>query len=438
MKKTLTEKNSSIKSKNTKLILANLIGTLFEIYDMSVYGYFAPLIAENFFPNNSHRVALLNTLAVFMVSFIVRPFGSIIFGHIGDTIGRKKTLMLTIFLMSFATCGIGLLPNATHIGVFAPILLILFRIIQGLSFSGEYVGSLIFLMEQAPANKKGYMASWATCGGNIGLLLASLFCWLVSHLCNQQQLVSWGWRIPFLFAVLGGVVTFYLRNQISENFSIDASKKQTLPLLNVFLYQKKKLLLLLSLTCFYIVVCYLLYVWSSTYLTQLAHLSMANALGINSLALGLQVLLIPFIAALSDRIGRKGLLMFGIWGLILAIYPYYLLIQTGNMLVVIAAHLTITFIATFFTSILPITITELIPIDTRYSGVGLGYNIAGMLLGGTTPIIAMFLIQRPHGIALLSLYFIFWAVLAWIGTLRIKSNLHVEQHRIMAVFSEGS
>jgi MHS family proline/betaine transporter-like MFS transporter len=129
--------SSAPNTQNRKLIMANLVGTMLEIYDMSIYGYFAPLIAANFFPSSSKAVALLNTLAVFMVSFIVRPIGAIIFGHIGDTIGRKQTLILTILLISFATCGIGLLPNATQIGIYAPIFLVIFRIIQGLSFSGE-------------------------------------------------------------------------------------------------------------------------------------------------------------------------------------------------------------------------------------------------------------------------------------------------------------
>ncbi len=400
--------------------MANLIGTMLEIYDMSIYSYFATMIAANFFPSSSKKVALLNTLAVFMVSFIVRPIGSVIFGHIGDTIGRKKTLILTILLMSLATAGIGLLPNTSQIGIAAPILLIVFRIIQGLSFSGEYVGSLIFLMEQAPPHKKGFVASWATCGGNLGLLTASILCWLISHLCNPEQLALWGWRIPFVLATLGGILCLYLRYEIVETMSFDKISREKPPLVEVFLHQKKQLLLLLSLTCFYMIVCYLIYVWSSTYMTQLAHISMSKALGINSIALLVQVIMIPFLAILSDRIGRKPLLYAGIIGLMLGIYPYYLLLQTNHILWIIAGHLGISLIAPLFTSILPITIAELIPMNVRYSGVGFGYNLAGMLVGGTTPLLAMLFIKMPHGAAILSAYFIFWALVAWIGVLNIR------------------
>jgi MHS family proline/betaine transporter-like MFS transporter len=420
---TISVDNATLKSQSRKLITANLIGTMLEIYDMSIYGYFAPMIAANFFPASSKAVALLNTLAVFMVSFIVRPIGAVIFGQIGDTIGRKKTLILTILLISFATCAIGVLPNANQIGIWAPILLVVFRIIQGLSFSGEYVGSLIFLMEQAPPHKKGFVASWATCGGNIGLLSASLLCWLVSRYCDPEQLMAWGWRIPFIVAALGGALCLYLRHAVVENIRFEKIKHVKPPLIEVFLTQKKQLFVLLCLTCFYMIVCYLIYVWSTTYLTQLAHISMNKALGINSAALALQVTLIPFLAALSDRIGRKPLLMFGIIGLILAIYPYYLVLQNGNIFWVIFAHLSISFIATFFTSILPIVIAELIPTNVRYSGVGFGYNLAGMLVGGTTPLVAMVLIRKAHGSALLSFYFIFWALLAWAAIWTIKTKL---------------
>jgi MFS family permease len=235
-------------------------------------------------------------------------------------------------------------------------------------------------------------------------------------------LAAWGWRIPFIVAALGGGLCFYLRSALVEQTTFVRTKEQKPPLVEVFLYQKQQLFLLLCLTCFYMIVCYLVYIWSTTYLTQLAHISMAMALGINSAALALQVSLIPVLASLSDRVGRKPLMLFGIIGLILMIYPYYTILQTGNLYWVIAAHLSISFMATFFTSILPIMIAEMIPTSIRYSGVGFGYNVAGMLVGGTTPIVATLLIKKAHGSLLLSAYFIFWAILAWLAILRIRKT----------------
>ena len=408
--------------KSRQLIFANLVGTLLEIYDMSIYAYFAPMIAANFFPSSSTSVALMNTLAIFMVSFIVRPVGGIIFGHIGDTLGRKKTLVLTISLISLGTFGIGVLPNAQHIGLLAPVLLIFFRIVQGLSFSGEFVGSLIFLMEQAPPNKRGYMSSWAVSGGNIGLLLASLLCCAISHFCDKQQIMAWGWRIPFILGLFGGLVSLHFRYQIIEIFPYPKASRYRFPLAEVLRTQKKSLLIILSLTCFYMVVSYLLYVCSATYLSQLADISMSRALAINSIALLLQSIMIPVIGALSDKIGRKFLLRIGIVGLIASVYPYYLTLENGNLFWVCMAHVSISFIATFFTSILPTTLAELFPSRTRYSGVGLGYNMAAMMVGGITPVMAIYILKIPHGTMLLSLYFIFWALLALIGTIKIERH----------------
>ncbi|MES2218601.1 MAG: MFS transporter [Pseudomonadota bacterium] len=413
--------------KNYQLIFANLVGTLLEIYDMSIYAYFAPIIAQNFFPNSSKSIALLNTFAIFMVSFIVRPVGAVIFGHIGDTLGRKKTLVLTISLISLGTFGIGVLPNTNQIGIMAPILLVFFRIVQGLSFSGEFVGALIFLMEQAPPNRKGFMSSWAVCGGNIGLLIAALLCCMISHFCDKQQIMSWGWRVPFLLSLVGGVVSIYFRYQIVELFRIQKKVVHKFPLGQVLQKQKKQLLLILSLTCFYMVVCYLLYVCSATYLSRLADISMSRALAINSIALLLQAIMIPIIGALSDKIGRKFLIRLGIAGLIASIYPYYLTLEHGNLFWVCIAHVAISFIATFFTSILPITLIELFPPETRYSGVGLGYNMAAMLVGGATPALAIYILRVPHGTVLLSLYFIFWALLAWIGTMNLEKGVIPEE-----------
>jgi MHS family proline/betaine transporter-like MFS transporter len=404
---------------NFKLIIANLIGTLLEIYDMSIYAYFAPMIAQNFFPTSNKQIALLNTFAIFMVSFFVRPLGAVVFGHIGDTLGRKKTLVLTISLISLGTFGIGILPTTNQIGLLAPILLVVFRVVQGLSFSGEFVGSLIFLMEHAPPNRKGFMSSWAICGGNIGLLIASLLCCMISHFCDKQQLMSWGWRIPFLLALFGGAISLYFRYQIVEVFPLKMASIHKYPLAEVLKTQKKSLLLILSLTCFYMVVCYLLYVCSATYLSRLADISMSRALAINSIALFLQAIMIPIIGSLSDKIGRKYIMRLGILGLIASVYPYYLTLENGNLFWVCMAHVAISFIATFFTSVLPITLAELFPVGTRYSGVGLGYNMAAMLVGGATPALALYILKVSNGTVLLSLYFIFWAFLALIGTIKL-------------------
>lgn len=434
--------------KQNKLIWANLIGTMLELYDISIYGFFATYIATNFFPHESHTTGLITTFGIFFVTFIVRPLGSILWGYLGDTVGRRSTLIITILMMSVATCGIGLLPTANQIGILAPILLIICRIFQGLSFSGEFIGSLLFLFEQAPSRQKSFFASWSICGGNAGLLLASFVCWLVSHYCSEAQITTWGWRIPFLIAALGGIVCLGLRTLSFEEALFPSTEKtgllhtqktqarndrylpslraalsatrqsrnikirsnsNSIPLLEALINHKTSMLKLLVLSCFYMVICYLIYVWAPTAISYISHIKTSYALGINSLALVLQLICIPFMANFADKYGKKLFLFTGIIGLSIFIYPYYLAISSGNLMAIAIAQLLIAFIATFYTSIMPVYLAELLPENIRFSGVAFGYNIAAALTGGSTMWIAMQLLQFTHGLGWLSLYVIFWA-----------------------------
>jgi MHS family proline/betaine transporter-like MFS transporter len=411
-----------MKHKLLKIIFANLTGTALEIYDIAIYGFFAPVIAVIFFPTSNKTSALINTLAIFLATYIVRPFGAIFFGYIGDTAGRKKPLVITVTLISLGTFCIGLLPPASQIGMLAPLLLLLCRVIQGFSFSGEYVGAFIFLTEQAAPRHKAFFASWPAVGGTLGLLIASLFSYLITHFCTQQQLYAWGWRLPFLFSIIGGALSLYFRFKVVEVIPFKKTLLTTTPLLHVLRLQKKPLFIILSLSCFYMAGCYLLFMWSTTVLTLLAKMSLATALGINSIALIIQSIQIPLISALADKYSRKPFLLLGIIGTLAGIYPYYYILQNGSLFAIFAAQITICMLMSCFTSIMSVTVAELVPAATRYTCVGLAYNIGAMLAGGTSSVIAIYLIKLPHGIEYLSLYFAFWGLLAWIALQNLDSN----------------
>jgi MHS family proline/betaine transporter-like MFS transporter len=408
-------------NKLLKILLANLSGTALEIYDIAIYGFFAPVIATTFFPGSNKTSALINTLAIFLATYLARPFGAIFFGHLGDTAGRKKPLVMTVALISLGTFCIGLLPPASRIGLLAPLLLLVCRVIQGFSFSGEYVGAFIFLTEQAPSQHKAFYACWPAVGGTIGLLVASLFSYLISHFCTEQQLFAWGWRLPFLFSIVGGALSLFFRYRVVE--IIPFKKATTVPLLQVIKKQKKDMLTILSLSCFYMAGCYLLYMWSTTVLILLAKMSLDMALGINSIALIIQSIQIPVMSVLADKYGRKPFLLFGILGTVAGIYPYYSILQTGNLATIFAAQIAICMLMTCFTSVMAVSIAELVPAVTRYTCVGLAYNLGAMLAGGTSSVIAIYLIKLPYGIEYLSLYFAFWGLLALIALQNLDSNV---------------
>jgi MHS family proline/betaine transporter-like MFS transporter len=406
----------------SKLIAAGLIGTFLEIYDMSVYGFFAPLIASNFFPSLAENSALLSTFSIFFIGFVVRPAGALLFGHIGDVKGRKKALVATIILMSIATCGIGLLPTTQHIGIFAPLLLIVMRILQGLSFSAEYAGSLIFLLEQAPPARKNFVASWATTGGNLGLLGASVICWLTTYLISADQLQIWGWRLPFLLACLGGILGVYLRIYIAEHVPIQKeTTSRAAPAVQLMTSYKKDTLLIIAAVGFYVIINYLFLVYIPTYLKSVLHFSIGEALAINSGALALLVLLIPVFAALSDKVGKQPLLLAGALGVIVMTYPYFVLLQQGTLTAILLAEFLIIIPSACFLSILPLACAEQIAKHIRFTGMALAYNISAVIFGGTTPLIAIWLLQERHNYWLMSAYVILLGLLAVVACLQFRS-----------------
>ncbi|HLB57041.1 MAG TPA: MFS transporter, partial [Coxiellaceae bacterium] len=253
-----------------KVILSGMAGNILEIYDISIYGFFAPYFALNFFGNNNHTTALIKTFAVFFIGFLARPIGAALFGKMGDKHGRRKTLSVSILLMAISTGLIAFLPTYQQVGMLAPLLLLLMKILQGISVGAEYTGSIIFLSEHAPQKQKLYWSSFAVMAINCGTLFAGFSCYLMESHFSKQSMISFGWRIPYLIAFLGGIAAFYIRYHTSESDEFTKNKNHVLKNTDITSSNKKKLWAVVFLTLFGVTANYLFSIfvvtWMSSYL----------------------------------------------------------------------------------------------------------------------------------------------------------------------------
>ncbi len=381
----------------SRVVSAAMIGNAIEVYDLSVYGYLAAFIAVNFFPNHNASAALFNTFAIFFLGFLARPLGSIMFGYIGDRRGRKAALVVSVLLMAAATCAMGLLPTYHALGAMAAVLLVIMRLFQGFSVGGEYLGSSIFLVEHAPANRRGLFGGFAMLSGNIGMFLAAGAAWLVSSCLSHHDMQHFGWRIPFLMAVIGGVVGFWLRLRASETRAFQEVQRHITrlshPLKDSFIFFRRALLSIVAVTWLGVVATYLITVFMPIYMTHFLHYSMHQALSINFGALVWFLFWIPVSGMLSDRFGRRVIMAVGAAGLMVAILPYYWVLSLGNVWLSFFAQCLMMVPLGIYCGVTPTCIVEMVPPHVRFSATTFGYNIGAALFGGTTPLLAMWLIH---------------------------------------------
>lgn len=391
---------------------------------MSIYGYLAPFIAMSFFPLERTSTALIKTFGVFFIGFLARPLGALLFGHIGDRRGRKNALVFSIVLMALATCFIGLLPTYTQAGPYAATLLIVMRLFQGFSVGGEYLGSSIFLVEHAPKGYRGFFGGLAMTSGTIGMVLAVLVCWLLTYYLSHFAIQSYGWRIPFLLAAVGGLIGLIVRLHATETqIFVDNKRKYNRmrehPLLQTFRQHKKALLLIICLTWLGVVATYLVMVYMTTYMTSLLHYHMHTVFTINIISVASLLIWVPVAGWLSDRYGRKKIMLTGAVGLIVLIVPYYLILSYHNSVLALFAQLLLTIPLGLYTGVTPTVIVELVPTAIRFSAATLGYNLGAALFGGTAPLLSMWLIHVTGSLLSPGLYL----VITGLVTLLVVFNL---------------
>ena len=388
-----------------RVIGASLIGTTIEWYDFFLYGSAAALVFNRlFFPDYDPLVGTMLAFATYALGFIARPVGGIVFGHFGDRIGRKKLLMWSLVLMGAATVLIGLLPTYAQIGIWAPVALIVLRLVQGFAVGGEWGGAVLMAAEHGDAKRRGFWASWPQAGVPAGNLLAAGVLALLAGFQPEDAFLDWGWRVPFVLSAILVVVGWYIRNRVAESpmfeKAIDeAEAPPRLPAIEVVRERPKALVLGAGLRIGENISYYILTVFSLTYLVDVA--AETRSLALNALLIGaaVQFLAIPFFAWLSDRIGRRPVYAFGGLGLAAWSFLLFPLLGSGEPASIVLALVVGLVLHGAMYGPQAAFITELFPTRIRYSGVSLAYQLTAIVGGSLAPIIALALYQH-YGSAL--------------------------------------
>lgn len=380
-----------------KAALASFLGSTLEYYDFFIYGVAAALVFERlFFPSSNPAVGLAASFATFGVAYLDRPVGGVVMSHFGDRIGRKRVLTITLAIMGVSSFVVGVLPTYEQVGVIAPILLVLARLAQGFSAGAEAAGATTLTLEHAPANRRSFFTSWISTGFAAGSLLATLVFIPVAALPDAQML-SWGWRIPFLSSVIVLIVAYWIRTRLDETPEFEKQKEansvSSAPGLVVIRTQPGDVLRVMLMTLMASTQT-IFAIFGLSYATSAAvGVDKSSMLVVNSLAVGLSIVILPLAASLSDRIGRRPVLLIGAFGSMISIFIYFLCISTGNIvLIALGAVLNMSVLYSFWSATYPAYFTELFATSVRYSGMAIG-NQLGLIIVGFAPVIGAFLLQ---------------------------------------------
>lgn len=416
------------KRKMNRVLLASLIGSSIEWFDYFLYGTVAALVFNQvFFVTEDPSVGLILAYASFALAFFIRPFGGIIFSHIGDRIGRKKTLVITLTLMGVATFGMGLLPTYQAIGIWAPILLITLRLIQGLGIGGEWGGALLLAVEYAPKEKRGLYGSVPQMGITIGMLLGTIALSIMT-LLPEDSFMTWGWRVPFILSALLVVFGLWIRKGIDETPSFKAVQEKgeipKVPLFHTLKYHWREVLIAIGAKVVETAPFYIFSTFVVSYATTNLGFTRTATLGAVMVGTIVTTILIPIMGALSDRVGRKPLYVLGTIAMALYAFPYFWLVKQGSVtLLVIATVIGLGVIWAPITAVLGTMLSEIFSAEVRYTGISLGYQIGAALAGGTAPLVATALLLKfNNSYVPVALYIIFTAVVSLLAVWAVKDR----------------
>ena len=384
-----------------KVVAASMAGTTVEWYDFFLYGVAAAVVFPAvFFPSSDPAVGTLLALGTFAIGFIARPIGGLVFGHFGDKIGRKTLLVVSLVMMGVATFAIGLLPGYATIGLAAPLLLVLLRLIQGFALGGEWGGAVLIVSEHGDAKRRGYWASWPQAGVPFGQLLANGLLFLLSAVQSQDDFNSWGWRIPFLLSAVLVLIGLYVRLSVEESPVFKAAQaraaeqaaageKETMPIVEVFRRYPREVFTAMGARFAENVAYYIFTIVITTYVTKRLGLPSSFVLGAVLIGAAFHLVTIPIWGALSDRFGRKPIYLLGATGVGIWAFVFIALVDTRNFgLTVLAVVGGLLFHGAMYGPQAAF-LSELFGTKVRYSGVSIGYQLASVVAGGLAPVVAV-------------------------------------------------
>ena len=422
----VVENNKALK----KSIIAGSIGVFVHWFDWAIYAYLSATIAQVFFPEQSGAAGLMAVFGVLALSFAVRPIGALIFGHFGDKVGRTKTLTIVILAMAAGTLMVGVIPGYATIGIWAPILLVVARIIQGLAAGGEYGSAAAFMAEYSPTKHRGFGVSWIEVGSLLGFLVAALVVYILSISISDEALIDWGWRLPFILSAPFGVIGFYIRLHIEDTPEFQSLEEMesvaSSPIKDVFRYSRKETVqagvieAMMNVT-FYIVLVYLL-----VYQESILGWSASKAALLSSVAAIVAIIIVPLAGAWSDKVGRKPLLIGAAVSLILFSYPLFLIMGMDAPWAGTVSTIGLGIILAVILGVHAVTCAELFPTRTRQSGMSISYQVGTALFAGTAPYIITWLIAETNNQFIPAYYLIGMGVIGLLTVLKIPETAGID------------
>ena len=380
-----------------KAVVAGSIGNALEWFDYGIYGYFATIISSQFFSSQDPVAALMLSFMVFGVGFIMRPVGGLVFGHYADKIGRRNVLTWTITLMGLSTFAVGCLPTYAQIGIWAPILLACCRLLQGISTGGEWGSCMSFLAEYSTPHNRGFIVSWSQFSIAVGLLLGSGAGAILSSLLSPEAMNEWGWRLPFLSGIIIAFFRLYIRHGVDESpvfqECVDSNKITDTPLMNVLKNYKRETFLSFGVVIGWTISYWIIMAYMPTYISKVLKFPLSVGLSLNTFLIVIFMITIPFTGILTDKLGRKPVIIGAFLGLFFLSYPlFYLLSTTQSSVVILMVLVALAILEALVCGGATVYMTEIFPTNVRCSAIAIGYNIAVACFGGTAPFISTWLI----------------------------------------------